>query len=119
MPSMPSVNDQWNAVFATPLPFVLAVIAVATLVWGAMPWRYKGANEKLAELYDLLNKKAEIQNEAAAKVQNELKETIASLRMQIEQAQIDKQGTTLIATHPYANDGSQEVVTTSPRVNGR
>ena len=73
MPSMPSVNDQWNAVFATPLPFVLAVIAVATLVWGAMPWRYKGANEKLAELYDLLNKKAEIQNKAAAKVQNELR----------------------------------------------
>jgi hypothetical protein len=89
---MPSVNDQWNAVFATPLPFVLAVIAVATMVWGAMLWRYKGANEKLAELYDLLNKKAELQNEAAARVRNELEETIASLRMQIEQAQIvDKQ----------------------------
>jgi len=58
MPSMPSVNDQWSAVFAAPLPFVVAVIAVAAVVWGAMLWRYKGANEKMAELYDLVNKES-------------------------------------------------------------
>jgi hypothetical protein len=94
MPSMPSVSDQWSAVFAAPVPFFLAVVAVAVVIWAAMLWRYKGVNEKRAELYDLLNRKAELDNQVAVKAQNELKETVASLEAQIEhlqaQAQIDQ-----------------------------
>jgi peptidoglycan hydrolase CwlO-like protein len=79
---MPSVSDQWSAVFAAPVPFFLAVVAVATVIWAAILWRYKGVNEKRAELYDLLNRKAELDTQVAAKAQNELKETVASLEAQ-------------------------------------
>jgi hypothetical protein len=48
----------------------------------------------MAELYDLLNKKAELENQVAAKAQNELKDTVVSLKAEIQhlqaQAQIDQ-----------------------------
>lgn len=81
------VNDQWTAVFAAPLPFFLALVAVAAAIWGAMLWRYKGVYEKQTELYDLLNKKAELQAHFAAEAQNELKKTVASRSEQIEDLQ--------------------------------
>src|SRR5262245_55058770 len=90
------VNDQWNAVFAAPLPFFLAMVAVATVIWAAMLWRYKAVNEKQTELYGLLNEKAELKADAAAKAQNELKETIDSLTKQIED--LKKPGVDLAAS---------------------
>src|SRR5712675_864785 len=77
------VNDQWNAVFAAPLPFFLALVAVAAVIWWAMLWRYKGVNEKQTELYDLLNKKAELKVAAAAEAEKELEKTIASFTEQV------------------------------------
>ena len=81
-------NEYWNAVFSAPVPFflsvVLAVVAVATVIWRAMLWRYKAVNEKQTELYDLLNKKAQLEANVAAGAENELKKTIASLTEQIE-----------------------------------
>ena len=83
---MPSpMNDQWDAVFATPIPFLLALGFVGAGVWAAMLWRYKGVNEKQTELYDLLSKTAELQARSAAEAQNELKKTIVSLSEQIEE----------------------------------
>jgi hypothetical protein len=77
------VNDQWDAVFATPIPFLLAVGFVAAGIWAAMLWRYKAVNEKQTELYELLTKKTDLATEEAIKTQDELRSTIVEQTKQI------------------------------------
>jgi hypothetical protein len=80
----PPVNDQWDSVFATPIPFLLALGFVAAGIWAAMLWRYKAVNEKTRELYELLTKKTDLANEMAIQTQAELTSTIAEQTKQIE-----------------------------------
>jgi hypothetical protein len=80
---VPPVNDQWNAVFATPIPFLLTFGFVAAGVWAAMLWRYKAVNEKTRELYELLNKKTDLAAEAASQAEAQLRTTINKQTEQI------------------------------------
>jgi hypothetical protein len=73
--TLPSVGDQFAAVLNAPLPFLLALAAVAFVVWRAFEWRYAGVTEKTKSLWEL----AEHDAKAAKEREAELKETVQKL----------------------------------------
>jgi hypothetical protein len=73
--TLPSVADQFAAVLNAPLPFLLALAAVAYFVWRAFEWRYAGVIEKTRSLWEL----AEHDAAGAKKRETDLKETVQEL----------------------------------------
>src|ERR1700730_4949054 len=50
---MPTLIEQLNSVFAAPIPWFIALVAIVAGTWRTFEWRYKAVFEKQAELCNL------------------------------------------------------------------
>jgi hypothetical protein len=50
LPTIPSVSDQFAFMLAAPIPFFLALVAVAVLIW--REWRYRGIIDLLKTMVE-------------------------------------------------------------------
>jgi len=80
---MSSVDQQFAAVFGAPVPFGLAVFAVAIAIWKAIAWaygwRYGGTIEKLEAMLRLVAE----ERRTASDRENALASTVDSLKAEI------------------------------------
>ena len=75
----PSLYEQINAVLGAPIPFFLAVVAVAVIVWRGGEWLYRSVLNKRKELYELSRNEVDHWKTNAELTAKELREQIASL----------------------------------------
>ena len=61
----PSLYEQINAVLAAPIPFFLAMIVVAVVVWLGGEWLYRSVLNKRKELYELSRNEVELRSVSA------------------------------------------------------
>jgi hypothetical protein len=80
----PSLYEQINAVLAAPIPFFLAVIVVAVIMWRGGEWLYRSVLNKRKELYDLSRLEVDHWKDRA-----EL--TAAEAKQQVEQIEVMQQ----------------------------
>ena len=75
---MPTASDQFLAVLNAPLPFALALLAVAVVIWGGLrflyQWRYDGVIEKLNAMLRLAAEENRIQKDRQADTEADLTE---------------------------------------------
>src|SRR5262249_45646366 len=80
---MPSVDQQFAAVFGAPLPFVLAVVVVGIGIWKAIAWlyqwRYGGTIEHIEAMLRLVAEERRI----ASDRENNLASTVNSLTAEL------------------------------------
>jgi hypothetical protein len=76
---MPSVSDQFLSVFVAPLPFVLAMAAIAVAIWKAMEWRYRGIIELWQTMHTQVANEADIAKARSA----ELNDKVATLEKDV------------------------------------
>jgi hypothetical protein len=69
---MPSLSDQLSAALSTPVPFFLAVLGVAVVIWRAMEWAYRKRIDLLKTMHE------QVANENRI-VKNRLADTKADL----------------------------------------
>jgi hypothetical protein len=92
---MPSVDQQFAAVFGAPVPFGLAVFVVAIAIWKAIAWaygwRYGGTIEKLEAMLRLVaeeRRTASDRENTLASTVDSLKATADSLKAELEKSKI-------------------------------
>jgi hypothetical protein len=76
---LPSVTDQFFAVLNTPIPFFLAVMAIAWGIWRAMEWRYQG----IIDLTKTMHQLAQTEAQTGKAKQVELEATVKSLKEEL------------------------------------
>jgi hypothetical protein len=89
-PTIPiTLADQFAAALSAPIPFLLAVLAVAFAIWGvvrwAYQWRYDGTIERLEAMLRLVAEERRIakESESGLRVEIEgLNEEVEKLRVQ-------------------------------------
>jgi hypothetical protein len=78
----PSLYEQLGAVLAAPIPFFLAVVAVAVVVWRGGEWLYRSVLNKRKELYGLSRNEVEHWKNNAELTAKKLTETVDQLEKQ-------------------------------------
>jgi hypothetical protein len=76
----PSLYEQINAVLAAPIPFFLAMIVVAVVVWRGGEWLYRSVLNKRKELYELSRNEVEHWKQEAERTTKELTRQIELLK---------------------------------------
>jgi hypothetical protein len=75
--------EQWSVITAAPIPFAVAVVIVAGVIWAAMAWSYGSVNSHQAAEIKLLERQiADFQRRQATTPQTELVDN-ADLRLLI------------------------------------
>lgn len=83
VPTVPiSAADQFAAVLSAPLPFALAVVAVAVLIWKAIQWAYQWRYDGVIEQLNAMLRLAAEENRKEKDKQNELAATVKKLESQ-------------------------------------
>jgi hypothetical protein len=86
---MPSVGDQFAAVFGALVPFTLAVGTVAVVIWKAISWlyawRYGGVIERLEAQLRLV----EVERRIASDRENNLASTVNSLVAELSKSKAE------------------------------
>jgi hypothetical protein len=86
----PSLYEQINAVLAAPIPFFLAVIVVAVIVWRGGEWLYRSVLNKRKELYELSRNEVEHWKQEAERTTKELTGQIELLKTEQENTVLTK-----------------------------
>ena len=81
-----SLKDQITAILNAPIPFIVVCVAALASAWGMMQWLYKERMEKTKHLFDLSTKEIEIKTEIAARIQDELKKDVESLKKGLDES---------------------------------
>jgi hypothetical protein len=71
---MSMLSEQIGAVFAAPIPFVIALLPLGGAMWGAYEWAYRSVLNKRRELYELSRSEVEHWKDSAKRTAEELTE---------------------------------------------
>ena len=62
---MPTLIEQLNSVFAAPIPWFIALVAIAVVMWRVFEWAYRSLLNKRKELYELSRSEVDYWKEIA------------------------------------------------------
>ena len=85
---MISLRDQITAILNAPIPFMVVCVAAVAVAWGMMQWLYKARIEKTKHLFDLSRSEIEIKTEIAARIEEELKSDVESLKKELDESKV-------------------------------